>query len=46
MEVYLIFVDAAQNSNKFWNAKVEQSNLTVDWGRVGYKSQQKVYYAQ
>ncbi|MBN3925665.1 WGR domain-containing protein [Nostoc sp. NMS4] len=43
MEVYLIFVDAAQNSNKFWSAKVEQSNLTVEWGRVGYKSQQKVH---
>lgn len=43
MEVYLIFVNAAQNSNKFWSAKVEQSNLTVEWGRVGYKSQQKVH---
>jgi predicted DNA-binding WGR domain protein len=43
MEVYLIFVNAAQNSNKFWSAKVEQGNLTVEWGRVGYKSQQKVH---
>jgi predicted DNA-binding WGR domain protein len=43
MEVYLIFVNAAQNSNKFWSAKVEQSNLIVEWGRVGYKSQQKVH---
>ncbi|AFZ28499.1 hypothetical protein Cylst_6260 (plasmid) [Cylindrospermum stagnale PCC 7417] len=44
MEIYLVFVDAAQNSNKFWSAKVEQGNLTVEWGRVGYKSQQKVHY--
>nr|WP_236721511.1 WGR domain-containing protein [Trichormus sp. NMC-1] len=29
MEIYLVFVDAAQNSNKFWSAKVEQENLTV-----------------
>ncbi|BAZ83771.1 WGR domain-containing protein [Sphaerospermopsis kisseleviana CS-549] len=43
MEIYLVFVDAAQNSNKFWSAKVEQGNLTVEWGRVGYKSQQKVH---
>lgn len=43
MEIYLIFVNAAQNSNKFWSAKVEQGNLTVEWGRVGYKSQQKVH---
>jgi predicted DNA-binding WGR domain protein len=43
MEIYLVFVDAAQNSNKFWSAKVEQENLTVEWGRVGYKSQQKVH---
>ena len=43
MEIYLVFVDAAHNSNKFWSAKVEQENLTVEWGRVGYKSQQKVH---
>jgi predicted DNA-binding WGR domain protein len=43
MEIYLVFVDAAQNNNKFWSAKVEQGNLTVESGRVGYKSQQKVH---
>jgi predicted DNA-binding WGR domain protein len=43
METYLVFVDAASNSNKFWSAKVEGSNLTVQWGRVGYKAQSKVH---
>jgi predicted DNA-binding WGR domain protein len=44
MEIYLVLVDAAQNNNKFWSAKVGQGNLTVEWGRVGYKSQDKVHY--
>src|SRR6478736_319598 len=43
METYLVYVDALQNSNKFWSAKVEDGNLTVQWGRVGYKSQTKVH---
>ncbi|MBD6620037.1 WGR domain-containing protein [Komarekiella sp. 'clone 1'] len=43
MEIYLVFVDTIQNSNKFWSAKIEGSNLTVEWGRVGYKSQTKVH---
>lgn len=43
MEIYLVFVDTVHNSNKFWSAKVEGSNLTVQWGRVGYKSQTKVH---
>jgi predicted DNA-binding WGR domain protein len=43
MYSYLVYVDAANNSNKFWSAKVEGNNLTVEWGRVGYKSQTKVH---
>lgn len=43
MEIYLVFVDAASNSNKFWSAKVEGIQLTVEWGRVGYKAQTKVH---
>ncbi|YAF99307.1 MAG: WGR domain-containing protein (plasmid) [Nodularia sp. CChRGM 3473] len=43
METYLVFVDAVRNSNKFWSAKVEGSQLTVEWGRVGYNSQTKVH---
>jgi predicted DNA-binding WGR domain protein len=43
MEIYLVFVNAIQNSNKFWSAKVEVNNLTVKWGRVGYQAQTKVH---
>ncbi|MCC5661218.1 WGR domain-containing protein [Nostoc sp. XA010] len=44
MEIYLVFVDAIRNSNKFWSAKVvEDGNLTVQWGRVGYQAQTKVH---
>ncbi|MCC2692880.1 WGR domain-containing protein [Nodularia sp. LEGE 04288] len=43
METYLVFVDAVRNSNKFWSAKVEDSQLIIEWGRVGYKSQTKVH---
>lgn len=43
METYLVFVDALRNSNKFWSAKVEGNQLTVEWGRVGYNSQSKVH---
>ncbi|AUB42472.1 WGR domain, putative DNA-binding domain in MolR [Nostoc flagelliforme CCNUN1] len=43
MEIYLVFVDAIRNSNKFWSAKVEDSNLTVQWGRVGYQAQTKIH---
>jgi predicted DNA-binding WGR domain protein len=43
MEVYLVFVDTVKNSNKFWSAKVEGNQLTVEWGRVGYNSQGKVH---
>ncbi|MDF5739099.1 WGR domain-containing protein [Nostoc sp. S13] len=43
MEIYLVFVDAIQNSNKFWSAIVEDGNLTVQWGRVGYQAQTKVH---
>jgi predicted DNA-binding WGR domain protein len=43
MEIYLVFVDARKNSNKFWSAKVEGSTMTVEWGRVGYNSQKKVH---
>ncbi|MDZ7950566.1 WGR domain-containing protein [Nostoc sp. DedQUE09] len=43
MEIYLVYVDAIQNSNKFWAAIVEDGNLTVQWGRVGYKAQTKIH---
>lgn len=43
MEIYLVYVDAANNSNKFWSAKIEGSNLIVQWGRVGYNAQTKVH---
>lgn len=43
MEIYLVFVDAIQNSNKFWSAKVENNILTVQWGRVGYQAQTKIH---
>ncbi|BCL40041.1 WGR domain-containing protein [Nostoc sp. MS1] len=43
METYLVYVDTASNSNKFWSAKVEGTQLTVEWGRVGYKAQTKVH---
>ncbi|WGV29154.1 WGR domain-containing protein [Halotia branconii] len=43
METYLVFVDTVRNSNKFWSAKVEDTQLTVEWGRVGYNSQTKVH---
>ena len=43
MEIYLVYVDAIQNSNKFWAAIVEDGNLTVQWGRVGYQAQTKVH---
>ncbi|WP_320073235.1 WGR domain-containing protein [Nostoc sp. MG11] len=38
MSIYLVFVGAIQNSNKFWSAKVEDNNLIVEWGRVGDKT--------
>ncbi|MBD2505618.1 WGR domain-containing protein [Anabaena azotica] len=43
METYLVYVNAASNSNKFWSAKVEESKITVQWGRVGYDPQIKVH---
>ncbi|QFS51227.1 WGR domain-containing protein [Nostoc sphaeroides] len=43
MEIYLVYVDAIRNSNKFWTAIVEDGNLTVQWGRVGYQAQTKVH---
>ncbi|HEY9801113.1 MAG TPA: WGR domain-containing protein [Leptolyngbyaceae cyanobacterium] len=43
METYLVYVDAASNSNKFWSAKIEGNQLTVEWGRVGYNPQRKVH---
>jgi predicted DNA-binding WGR domain protein len=43
MEIYLVFVDTIQNRNKFWSGKVEDNNLTVQWGRVGYQPQTKVH---
>ncbi|WP_341531850.1 WGR domain-containing protein (plasmid) [Nostoc sp. UHCC 0302] len=43
MYSYLVYVDAANNSNKFWSAKVESSQLTVQWGRVGYNAQTKTH---
>lgn len=43
METYLVFVSATTNSNKFWSAKVEETELTVQWGRVGYNPQIKVH---
>lgn len=43
METYLVYVDTATNSNKFWTAKVEGTQLTVEWGRVGYKAQTKIH---
>ena len=43
MKIYLVYVDAIQNSNKFWSAIVEDGNLTVQWGRVGYKAQTRVH---
>jgi predicted DNA-binding WGR domain protein len=43
METYLVYVNTASNSNKFWTAKIEQNQLTVQWGRVGYNPQIKVH---
>ncbi|WP_414569381.1 WGR domain-containing protein [Nostoc sp. CCY 9925] len=43
MEIYLVFVDTIRNSNKFWSAIVEDGNLTVQWGRIGYQAQTKVH---
>jgi predicted DNA-binding WGR domain protein len=43
VEIYLVYVSATTNSNKFWTAKIETSQLTVQWGRVGYKAQTKVH---
>ncbi|MBD2471437.1 WGR domain-containing protein [Nostoc sp. FACHB-145] len=43
METYLVYVDAANNSNKFWSAKVEDNKVTVQWGRVGYNAQTKIH---
>lgn len=43
MEIYLVYVNTASNSNKFWSAKVEGTKLTVEWGRVGYKAQTKIH---
>ncbi|MBD2533474.1 WGR domain-containing protein [Nostoc flagelliforme FACHB-838] len=43
MEIYLVFVDTIQNSNKFWAAIVEDGNLTIQWGQVGYQAQTKVH---
>ncbi|MCC5654044.1 WGR domain-containing protein [Nostoc sp. XA013] len=43
MEIYLVYVDTLQNSNKFWAAIVEDGNLTVQCGRVGYQVQTKVH---
>ncbi|MBX9258095.1 WGR domain-containing protein [Desmonostoc muscorum CCALA 125] len=43
MEIYLVFVDAIRNSNKFWSAIVEDGNLIVQWGRVGYQAQTKIH---
>jgi len=43
MEIYLVYVNAANNSNKFWSAKVEDNKVTVQWGRVGYNAQTKVH---
>ncbi|ABA24976.1 conserved hypothetical protein (plasmid) [Trichormus variabilis ATCC 29413] len=43
METYLVFVDAVRNSNKFWSAKAEGTQLIVKWGRVGYSSQTKIH---
>jgi predicted DNA-binding WGR domain protein len=43
METYLVYVSATTNSNKFWSAKVEGNQLTVQWGRVGYNPQSKVH---
>jgi predicted DNA-binding WGR domain protein len=43
MYSYLVFVDTVRNSNKFWSAKVEGNQVTVEWGGVGYNSHQKVH---
>jgi len=43
MEIYLVYVDTANNRNKFWSAKVENNKVTVQWGRVGYNAQTKVH---
>ncbi|MBW4557102.1 MAG: WGR domain-containing protein [Trichormus sp. ATA11-4-KO1] len=43
METYLVYVNAVCNSNKFWSAKVEDNQLIIKWGRVGYSSQTKVH---
>ncbi|RCJ38697.1 polymerase [Nostoc minutum NIES-26] len=43
METYLVYVDAVRNSNKFWSAKVEGTQVTVKWGRVGYQAQTKIH---
>ncbi|MBD2458353.1 WGR domain-containing protein [Nostoc sp. FACHB-87] len=43
METYLVYVDADNNSNKFWSAKIEGNKLIVKWGRVGYNPQTKTH---
>lgn len=43
-EIYLIYVDTKSNSNKFWSGAVNDSgDLVIQWGRVGYKAQSKLY---
>ena len=42
METYLVYVDALQNSNKFWSAKVEDGNLT---GRCCVNRQNGKFYS-
>lgn len=43
-ETYLIFADTRTNSNKFWSAIARNNGtLEINWGRVGYSGQTKVY---
>ncbi|MBC1237249.1 WGR domain-containing protein [Nostoc sp. 2RC] len=43
MEIYLVYANAINNSNKFWSAKIEENNLIVQWGRVGYNPKTKTH---
>lgn len=43
-EVRLIFADPEKNNNKFWHGFLyENGDVTVEWGRVGYKTQTKTH---
>lgn len=43
-EVHLVYVNTLNNNNKFWRAvALDNGNLEVTWGRVGYNGQSQVH---